>query len=69
MPPPGQRWFLFNDSNVSSMEEADLAQEFSGKKSAYLLWYRRKNLPRPPEGMNEVASLTFTSLDTKDIFA
>ena len=55
----GHRWFLFNDSNVASMEEDDLKEEFSGKKSAYLLWYRRKNLPATLEGESNKESLYF----------
>lgn len=49
-PPPGQRWYFFNDSNVSAMHAKDLQNEFAGKTSAYLLFYRRKGLPRPSDG-------------------
>ncbi|KAK7109850.1 ubiquitin carboxyl-terminal hydrolase 40-like [Littorina saxatilis] len=49
-PPSGQCWYFFNDSNVSPMHAKDLQNEFAGKTSAYLLFYRRKNLPKRAEG-------------------
>ena len=33
-----------NDSRISCIYEKDLQQQFAGKESAYMLFYRRKNL-------------------------
>ena len=37
-------WFDVNDSRISCIRERDLQRQFSGKESAYMLFYRRKNL-------------------------
>ena len=40
-------WFDVNDSRISCIRERDLQRQFSGKESAYMLFYRRKNLSVP----------------------
>ncbi|XP_056008037.1 ubiquitin carboxyl-terminal hydrolase 40-like [Ostrea edulis] len=40
-PPSGYCWFHFNDSHVHSVREQELQNTFSGKSSAYMLFYRR----------------------------
>lgn len=42
-------WFDFNDSKVSSILVRDIEKQYSGKESAYMLFYRRKSLIRPSE--------------------
>ena len=37
-------WFDVNDSRISCIRERNLQRQFSGKESAYMLFYRRKNL-------------------------
>ena len=49
-PPPGHCWFQFNDTHVSPILAKDLEKMYQGKQSAYMLFYRRKTLQRPPEG-------------------
>ncbi|CAL1267253.1 unnamed protein product [Larinioides sclopetarius] len=44
-----QNWFDFNDSRVTSILVKDIEKQFSGKESAYMLFYRRKSLVRPLE--------------------
>ncbi|KAG8184262.1 hypothetical protein JTE90_001081 [Oedothorax gibbosus] len=44
-----QNWFDFNDSRVSPILVKDIEKQFSGKESAYMLFYRRKSLLRPEE--------------------
>ncbi|GFO30595.1 ubiquitin carboxyl-terminal hydrolase 40 [Plakobranchus ocellatus] len=44
---PGQHWFCFNDSHVGPIHTRDIEKQFSGKESAYMLFYRRKTLIRP----------------------
>jgi len=51
-PPPGHRWFEFNDTHVSPILAKSLEKMYQGKQSAYMLFYRRKTLQRPPEGNN-----------------
>lgn len=41
----GHHWFDINDSRISCIHEKDLQRQFAGKESAYMLFYRRKNLP------------------------
>ncbi|GFR75865.1 ubiquitin carboxyl-terminal hydrolase 40 [Elysia marginata] len=43
----GQHWFCFNDSHVAPIHSSDIEKQFSGKESAYMLFYRRKTLVRP----------------------
>ncbi|KAM6178424.1 ubiquitin carboxyl-terminal hydrolase 40 [Rhynchocyon petersi] len=42
-------WFDINDSNVQPIKEKDIEQQFQGKESAYMLFYRKSRLQRPPE--------------------
>ncbi|KAJ7370212.1 peptidase C19, partial [Desmophyllum pertusum] len=44
LPDPGQCWFDVNDSRITCIHEKDLQHQFAGKESAYMLFYRRKNL-------------------------
>ncbi|CAL1527379.1 unnamed protein product [Lymnaea stagnalis] len=46
---PCDRWFCFNDSTVYPVYAKDIERQFSGKESAYMLFYRRKSLHRPIE--------------------
>ncbi|XP_059165075.1 ubiquitin carboxyl-terminal hydrolase 40-like isoform X2 [Physella acuta] len=46
---PQERWFCFNDSRVGPIYAKDIAKQFSGKESAYMLFYRKKSLQRPVE--------------------
>ena len=55
-PPPGHCWFQFNDTHVSPILAKDLEKMYQGKQSAYMLFYRRKTLQRPPEGNTLEAS-------------
>ncbi|XP_005097820.1 ubiquitin carboxyl-terminal hydrolase 40 [Aplysia californica] len=54
-PEPGHRWFSFNDSRVSPISTHDIEKQFSGKESAYMLFYRLKSLNRPTEGAGDRA--------------
>ncbi|NXT11955.1 UBP40 hydrolase, partial [Prunella fulvescens] len=54
--PPRQRaasagchWFDLNDSKVQPIKEKDIEKQFQGKESAYMLFYRKAQLKRPPE--------------------
>ncbi|RLV92739.1 hypothetical protein DV515_00013681 [Chloebia gouldiae] len=54
--PPGPRaasagchWFDLNDSKVQPIKEKDIEKQFQGKESAYMLFYRKAQLKRPPE--------------------
>lgn len=49
-PPPGHRWFEFNDATVNPIQTQAIDKMFQGKKSAYMLFYRKQSLLRPPEG-------------------
>lgn len=42
-------WFDINDSKVQPIKEKDITQQFQGKESAYMLFYRKAKLLRPPE--------------------
>lgn len=42
-------WFDINDSKVQPIEEKAIEQQFQGKESAYMLFYRKSQLQRPPE--------------------
>ncbi|XP_017393176.1 ubiquitin carboxyl-terminal hydrolase 40 isoform X2 [Cebus imitator] len=42
-------WFDINDSKVHPIREKDIEQQFQGKESAYMLFYRKSQLQRPPE--------------------
>uniref|UniRef100_A0A8C4QQE1 USP domain-containing protein n=1 Tax=Eptatretus burgeri TaxID=7764 RepID=A0A8C4QQE1_EPTBU len=42
-------WFDFDDSHVRPISERELEQQFEGKESAYMLFYRKSTLKRPVE--------------------
>ncbi|XP_055087089.1 ubiquitin carboxyl-terminal hydrolase 40 [Periophthalmus magnuspinnatus] len=50
--PEGSHWFDLNDSTVTSIREADIEKQFQGKESAYMLFYRKTQLLRPPQALN-----------------
>ncbi|XP_076013672.1 ubiquitin carboxyl-terminal hydrolase 40 isoform X2 [Genypterus blacodes] len=50
--PEGSHWFDLNDSTVTSIRESDIEKQFQGKESAYMLFYRKKQLQRPAEALN-----------------
>ncbi|XP_074856726.1 ubiquitin carboxyl-terminal hydrolase 40 isoform X2 [Carettochelys insculpta] len=45
----GSHWFDLNDSEVQPIKEKDIEKQFQGKESAYMLFYRKSQLKRPPE--------------------
>ncbi|XP_052772606.1 ubiquitin carboxyl-terminal hydrolase 40-like isoform X2 [Mya arenaria] len=45
-PHPGKAWFDFNDSWVHPIYEKMIEKQFSGKESAYMLFYRKTTLTR-----------------------
>uniref|UniRef100_A0A673H2I6 USP domain-containing protein n=1 Tax=Sinocyclocheilus rhinocerous TaxID=307959 RepID=A0A673H2I6_9TELE len=49
--PDGCHWFNLNDSTVTAISETDIEKQFQGKESAYMLFYRKTTMKRPPEGM------------------
>uniref|UniRef100_A0A3Q2V4F7 Ubiquitin specific peptidase 40 n=1 Tax=Haplochromis burtoni TaxID=8153 RepID=A0A3Q2V4F7_HAPBU len=51
-PSPGSHWFDLNDSSVTSIRESDIEKQFQGKESAYMLFYRKTQLHRPSEALN-----------------
>lgn len=51
-PEQGSHWFDLNDSTVSSIRESDIEKQFQGKESAYMLFYRKTQLHRPSEALN-----------------
>jgi len=51
LPSVGHRWFEFNDTSVQPITENQISKMFQGKQSAYMLFYRRKSLTRPEEGI------------------
>ncbi|KAM9355903.1 ubiquitin carboxyl-terminal hydrolase 40 isoform 2-T2 [Pholidichthys leucotaenia] len=50
--PEGSHWFDLNDSTVMSIRESDIEKQFQGKESAYMLFYRKTQLHRPSEALN-----------------
>ncbi|XP_044023180.1 ubiquitin carboxyl-terminal hydrolase 40 isoform X1 [Siniperca chuatsi] len=48
----GSHWFDLNDSTVTSIRESDIEKQFQGKESAYMLFYRKTQLHRPSEALN-----------------
>ncbi|XP_033104128.1 ubiquitin carboxyl-terminal hydrolase 40-like [Anneissia japonica] len=50
-----QHWFDFNDSHVKPIHQKEIHKQFSGRESAYMLFYRRKSLPRPKEAYTNPA--------------
>ncbi|XP_039459466.1 ubiquitin carboxyl-terminal hydrolase 40 isoform X1 [Oreochromis aureus] len=51
-PEQGSHWFDLNDSTVTSIRESDIEKQFQGKESAYMLFYRKTQLHRPSEALN-----------------
>ena len=51
-PPPedGHAWFDFDDSRVQPITVKDIEKQFSGKESAYMLFYRKCSMKRPQAG-------------------
>ena len=39
------------ETAIDFIKEKDIEQQFQGKESAYMLFYRKSQLRRPPEGM------------------
>uniref|UniRef100_A0A671TUG1 Ubiquitin specific peptidase 40 n=1 Tax=Sparus aurata TaxID=8175 RepID=A0A671TUG1_SPAAU len=51
-PGQGSHWFDLNDSTVTSIRESDIEKQFQGKESAYMLFYRKTQLHRSSEALN-----------------
>jgi len=49
-PVAGQCWFEFNDTHVSPISPQAIEKMFQGKKSAYMIFYRKVSASRPPAG-------------------
>ncbi len=49
-PDPGHAWFQFDDSRVHPIRSQQIEKQFSGKESAYMLFYRRRSWTRPQDG-------------------
>lgn len=60
--PSCSHWFDINDSKVQPIKEKDIERQFQGKESAYMLFYRKSQLQRPPEGMEREMFL-FVQID------
>nr|XP_009857673.1 ubiquitin carboxyl-terminal hydrolase 40 [Ciona intestinalis] len=45
--PAGHSWFDFNDERVTEISVNSITNQFEGQQSAYMLFYRRKDLIRP----------------------
>lgn len=59
-------WFDINDSKVRPIKEKDIEQQFQGKESAYMLFYRKSQLQRPPEGMERKGPYLFKLMTSED---
>ncbi|XP_069111177.1 ubiquitin carboxyl-terminal hydrolase 40-like [Argopecten irradians] len=53
-PELGSCWFDFDDARVHPIRERDIQKTYSGKSSAYMLFYRKECLVRPPEAMGDL---------------
>uniref|UniRef100_A0A673H2G2 Ubiquitin carboxyl-terminal hydrolase n=1 Tax=Sinocyclocheilus rhinocerous TaxID=307959 RepID=A0A673H2G2_9TELE len=53
--PDGCHWFNLNDSTVTAISETDIEKQFQGKESAYMLFYRKTTMKRPPEAIGNPA--------------
>lgn len=51
-PLPGHCWYEFNDSSVSPILTSSIEKTYQGKQSAYMLFYRLRDLKRPTEALN-----------------
>lgn len=54
-PESGYHWFDLNDSTVTPIKEQDIKKQFKGKESAYMLFYRKRSLQRPPDAKGNPA--------------
>ncbi|XP_064401493.1 ubiquitin carboxyl-terminal hydrolase 40-like isoform X3 [Halichondria panicea] len=50
-PAQGQCWFEFNDTHVSPIRAKQMEKMYQGKQSAYMLFYRKKDMQRPPQAL------------------
>ena len=64
MPASGHRWFEFNDAEVSPINSLAIEKMFQGKKSAYMLFYRKQSLIRPVDGNLFYSLVTIYSICT-----
>uniref|UniRef100_A0A671T6Y0 Ubiquitin carboxyl-terminal hydrolase 40-like n=1 Tax=Sinocyclocheilus anshuiensis TaxID=1608454 RepID=A0A671T6Y0_9TELE len=51
----GCHWFDLNDSTVTAIMVKDIKKQFQGKESAYMLFYRKTAMKRPPEAIGNPA--------------
>ncbi|XP_016403359.1 ubiquitin carboxyl-terminal hydrolase 40-like, partial [Sinocyclocheilus rhinocerous] len=51
----GCHWFDLNDSTVTAITVKDIKKQFQGKESAYMLFYRKTAMKRPPEAIGNPA--------------
>ncbi|XP_048056384.1 LOW QUALITY PROTEIN: ubiquitin carboxyl-terminal hydrolase 40 [Megalobrama amblycephala] len=51
----GCHWFDLNDSTVTAITVKDIEKQFQGKESAYMLFYRKTTMERPPEAIGNPA--------------
>uniref|UniRef100_A0A672SSQ8 Ubiquitin carboxyl-terminal hydrolase n=1 Tax=Sinocyclocheilus grahami TaxID=75366 RepID=A0A672SSQ8_SINGR len=51
----GCHWFDLNDSTVTAITVKDIKKQFQGKESAYMLFYRKTAMKRPPEAIGNSA--------------
>uniref|UniRef100_A0A8C2BHC2 Ubiquitin carboxyl-terminal hydrolase n=1 Tax=Cyprinus carpio TaxID=7962 RepID=A0A8C2BHC2_CYPCA len=51
----GCHWFDLNDSTVTAVTVKDIEKQFQGKESAYMLFYRKTAMKRPPEAIGNPA--------------
>ncbi|KAJ7344864.1 hypothetical protein JRQ81_000814 [Phrynocephalus forsythii] len=42
-------WFDLNDAKVQAIREREIEKQFQGNESAYMLFYRKSQMTRPPE--------------------
>ncbi|XP_039249440.2 ubiquitin carboxyl-terminal hydrolase 40-like [Styela clava] len=49
-------WFDFNDSHVKPITTHDIITQYEGRESAYMLFYRRKDLKRPLESLGNLTN-------------
>lgn len=49
-------WFDFNDSTAKAITTLDIETQFEGRESAYMLFYRRRDLKRPLVSLGNAVS-------------
>ncbi|XP_035388075.1 ubiquitin carboxyl-terminal hydrolase 40 [Electrophorus electricus] len=54
-PASGSCWFDLNDSAVTPIREQAISKQFEGRESAYMLFYRKSTLQRPPQAKGNPA--------------